>query len=127
MRRRDTSDRAFTLVELLVVIGIIVILIGILLPVLSKVKQQAQRTACAANLFQIGHAMTMYTQQYGYFPGDQIIGVDGSAGSAYSWPVRLRKFLQGNQRVFYCPAEDPRCQWRDDAPGTVLRANDTLT
>ena len=61
MSRRITSQSAFTLVELLVVIAIIAILIAILLPVLSRVRQQAQQTACAANLFQIGHAMSKPT------------------------------------------------------------------
>jgi prepilin-type processing-associated H-X9-DG protein/prepilin-type N-terminal cleavage/methylation domain-containing protein len=125
MRRHTSVGRAFTLVELLVVIGIIVILIGILLPVLVRAKEQAQQTVCAANLHQIGAAMTMYTGQYGCFPDDRIAGIGGYA--VYCWPVRLRNCLQGNQRIFYCPAEDSRCQWRDDSPGTAARANDALS
>src|SRR5258706_7133390 len=98
MKRPNTSDRAFTLVELLVVIGIIVILIAILLPVLTRVKQQAQQVHCSANLRTIGQAMTMYTQQYkGYFP-ECGFNEGGVTSSASAWPARLRKILGGNQR-----------------------------
>ncbi len=126
MRRRVISGRAFTLVELLAVIAIIAILIAVLLPVVIGARRQAQQVVCQSNLRQIGVAMMMYTGEYKYFPGASIDDT-GISTVGMAWPVQLRQYLSGNQKVFYCPAQDPRCEWKDDAPGPVVLAGASLT
>src|SRR6266568_4608729 len=127
MKKVHTSKRGFTLVELLVVIAIIVILIGILLPVLSKVRQQSIDLKCQSNLHQLGLAMAMYTAQYGVFPTAHL-GVGNLEGSNVAgWPTLLRKMLRGNQTIFYCPAQDPKCEWNRNMQGVWLNADARLT
>lgn len=64
IHRPRASHLAFTLVELLVVIGIIAVLIAMLLPTLNKARQAAKTTQCLTTLRQLGTAFTMYINQH---------------------------------------------------------------
>ena len=79
MKRRM---RGFTLVELLVVIGIIALLISILLPALNKARESANAVKCSANLKSIGAGFSIYLAEYkGTFPPAYVYTVDSTAGS----------------------------------------------
>ncbi len=77
-RRRETSTRGFTLVELLVVVGIIAVLIALLMPALMKARDRSVRIACASNLHQIAIACMSYAVDWrGCFPPTSAIGEFG--------------------------------------------------
>ena len=83
MKRTIRSNRSagFTLVELLVVIGIIALLISILLPSLNRARETANRVKCASNLKQVGLAIQLYANENrGAYPRTAY-----SAGAIVTW------------------------------------------
>jgi prepilin-type N-terminal cleavage/methylation domain-containing protein len=62
------SARAFTLVELLVVVAIIALLLALLLPAMQRAKEATRTAVCLSNLRQIGHPVVLYRKDnYGWF------------------------------------------------------------
>jgi len=89
--------KAFTLVEILVVIAIIAILAAILFPVFARARENARRSSCQSNLKQIGIATMQYLQDY----DERYMVVDHDIG--YTWFDPLQPYIKSEQ-VFRCPS-----------------------
>jgi prepilin-type N-terminal cleavage/methylation domain-containing protein/prepilin-type processing-associated H-X9-DG protein len=99
-RRRQ----GFTLIEMLVVIGIIAVLAAILFPVFSAARKSARRAACVSNLRQLVQAQKMYSDDNdrGLIPA-RTYGAPGTLG--YTWCLTLQPYI-GNKQILICGEDD---------------------
>jgi len=100
MLNRQGRNRGFTLVELLVVVGIIAVLFSILLPAVGKARESARRAVCTSNLKQLALASTFYSSndQRGVFIWEVNYSADDLS-------ILYPKYLKDPQ-VTICPSTD---------------------
>ena len=112
------KPRAFTLIELLIVIGIIGALAGLLVPAVARARAGATRARCAAQLHGIGHMLQMYFgENHNTLPKlNMMPSLRPPLNSCPSLAQLLAPYAQGGTGVFQCPA-DQITQPVRDAPG----------
>ena len=105
----DRARRAFTLVELLVVVAIIALLVSLLMPSLRQARELARRATCLSNLHQIGLAGLGYKAANHCYPAENP-GVMGLAAPVEAWP---QKFLPRAKSpdLFWCPSSPDWMRW----------------
>lgn len=121
---RRPRRAGFTLVELLVVIGIIALLISILLPALAQAREQGKKVTCLAGLRSFGQVLQIYAND---FKGRAPLGYQGNKHSGYTIYVAASSsfqqlgtlyeygYFKGGGQAYFCPnMQDPK--WVYDSP-----------
>jgi prepilin-type N-terminal cleavage/methylation domain-containing protein/prepilin-type processing-associated H-X9-DG protein len=92
--------RAFTLIEIIVVLGIIAVLLALILPAVQGARQSAWRTQCASNMRQIGQAYQQYVDQHNM--------TASSFRASVVWPKQLKEYLSSRDDMFICINDDQK-------------------
>ena len=109
--------KGFSLVELLVVIGIILVLAALLLPALSQAKQNAQKTTCIGNLHQLAIGLQNFVADNNAYPS--IIGPTNMGHNAW-WAIQLQREVSRNSKpiekfitegIWRCPSAPRAIPW----------------
>jgi prepilin-type processing-associated H-X9-DG protein/prepilin-type N-terminal cleavage/methylation domain-containing protein len=105
------SKEAFTLMELMVTIGILTLLSSLLFPAISRAKARARTEYCKNNLRKLGQALVMYEGDFRYYPGAGDCAVSTNQWpyllrSTNSWIARIRPYVGTDSPVYSCPEYD---------------------
>ncbi len=107
------SQKAFTLLEMLIVVAIVAMLAAILFPVFSRAREVGRRSTCQMNLRQIGIAFQQYTQDSDGWISPKTLG--NATPRQISWPSMLVPYIK-NTQIFVCPSQTTNDVWTAPNP-----------
>ncbi len=127
-RAHSRACGGFTILEVFVCFGIIMVLLTLLLPAVSAARQAALRVQCSNNLKQLGLALTCYHETFGVFPPGYVARdvapedpSDVETGSGYGWGCLILGFLEQQAQLSSIPfeldADDPTAS---SVGGTII-------
>lgn len=136
MRRNCDTEKGFTLLELLVVVGILGTLTALLLPALSMAKAHANATTCKNHLRQMGLALQLYVQEnesrypFYYYQTTKTFRASNEAENMYHWSGKLSPYypVAWTNASYHCPGYkgaisvkhgDPRGSYAYNAQGVI--------